>query len=125
MLTDREVTVMLPATDLARAQAWYEEKLGLKPQKTEEYGSTYILNGGTPMFLYETEFAGTAKHTLLSIATDDLEADMKSLRGRGVTFVDYDTPGLKTTNGIAEFGPVKNAWFTDPDGNIIGLVQGM
>lgn len=125
MLTDRNVTVMLPARDLARARDWYEKALGLRPERNEEYGSTYTLKGGTPAFLYETEFAGTAQHTLLSFSSDDLMADMKALREKGVVFEDYDLPGLKTTNGVADFGPVKNAWFKDSEGNILGLVQGM
>ncbi len=77
------------------------------------------------MFLYESQFAGTAGHTLLSFDTKDLAADMKELRGKGVKFEDYDLPDLKTVDGVAEFGPVKNAWFKDSEGNILGLVQGM
>jgi hypothetical protein len=47
------------------------------------------------------------------------------LRGKGVAFLDYDLPGLKTENGIASFGPVKNAWCKDSEGNILGFVEGM
>ncbi len=125
MFADRKVTVMLPARDLARARAFYEGTFGLKPERTEDYGSVYILRGGTPLFLYETEFAGTAGHTLLSVDSTDLAADMKALRAKGVTFEEYDMPGLKTVDGVAGMGPVKNAWFRDSEGNIIGLVQGM
>ena len=125
MIADHRVTVMLPAKDAARAQRWYQEKLGLKPAKTEDYGTAYTLKGGTPMFLYESQFAGTAGHTLLSFDTGDLAGDMKALRGNGIKFEDYDLPDLKTVDGIAEFGTVKNAWFKDSEGNIIGLVQGM
>jgi catechol 2,3-dioxygenase-like lactoylglutathione lyase family enzyme len=125
MLANHKVTVMLPAKDTARAKSWYEEKLGLKADRTEDYGASYTLRGGTPMFLYESQFAGTAQHTLLSFDTSDLAGDMKTLRGKGVRFEDYDLPGLKTENGVAEFGTVKNAWFKDSEGNIIGLVQGM
>jgi catechol 2,3-dioxygenase-like lactoylglutathione lyase family enzyme len=125
MFADRAVTVMLAAKDTERARRWYDEKLGLKPNKVEDYGAIYTLPGGTPMFLYESQFAGTAGHTLLSFDTKDLAADMKELRGKGVKFEDYDLPDLKTVNGVAEFGDVKNAWFKDSEGNILGLVQGM
>jgi catechol 2,3-dioxygenase-like lactoylglutathione lyase family enzyme len=124
-LPERVVTVMLPAKEIARAIRWYEETLGLKADDVTDYGATYTLPGGTPMFLYETEFAGTAAHTLLSIGSKDLAGDMKELKGRGVKFEDYDLPNLKTVDGVAAFGPVKNAWFKDSEGNIIGLVQGM
>jgi catechol 2,3-dioxygenase-like lactoylglutathione lyase family enzyme len=125
MFADRNITVMLPAKDTTRAVRWYEEKLGLKPDSTTDYGANYTLPGGTPMFLYQSQFAGTAGHTLLSIESRDLAADMQELRARGVKFEDYDLPDLKTVDGIAEFGPVKNAWLKDSEGNIIGLVQGM
>ena len=119
-----QVTAMLPAKDAARAKAWYADKLGLKPVKEfGDMGAVYDL-GGTRVFLYPTQFAGTAQHTVLSFDTDDLVADMKSLRARGVIFLDYDLPGLKTQDGVADFGQIKNAWCKDSEGNILGFVQG-
>ena len=119
-----QATAMLPAKDAARAKAWYADKLGLKPaQEYGDMGAVYDL-GGTRVFLYPTQFAGTAQHTVLSFDTDDLAADMKNLRSRGVTFLDYDLPGLKTQDGVADFGQIKNAWCKDSEGNILGFVQG-
>ena len=125
MIADHRVTVMLPARDIERAKRWYEEKLGLRADDTGDCGVSYTLKGGTPMFLYESQFAGTAQHTLLSFNTPDIAGDMQDLRDKGVSFEDYDLPGLKTQSGIADFGEVKNAWFKDSEGNILGLVQGM
>ena len=125
MFSDRQATVMIPATDLQRAKHWYGEKLGLHPSRDDEYGTQYVLSGGTRAFLYKSAFAGTAGHTLISFASPDMKADMAELRGRGVSFLDYDLPGLKTTDGIADFGPVKNAWTKDSEGNILGFVEGM
>lgn len=126
MFDRKVVTAMVPATDLHRAIKWYEEKLGLHPIQTMNgSGAGYQLGEGTRFFLYPTSFAGTAKHTIISFDTSDIHADMATLRANGVKFLDYDMPGLKTVNGLADFGPVKNAWFTDSEGNIIGLVQGM
>jgi len=124
MFTNSQATAMLPAKDVARAKGWYADKLGLKPaQEFGDNGAAYDL-GGTRVFLYATQFAGTAQHTVLSFNTDDLAADMKDLRARGVTFLDYDLPGLKTNNGVAEFGDIKNAWCKDSEGNILGFVEG-
>lgn len=53
----------------------------------------------------------------------DVEATVADLRGRGVTFEDYDLPGLKTVDGIADLGGIKGAWFKDPEGNILSVVQ--
>jgi predicted enzyme related to lactoylglutathione lyase len=126
MFADRTVTTMVPAKDLERAKTFYADKLGLTPADSSgEGGVVYELGDGTGFFLYASEFAGTAKHTLISLDTPDLAADIAALRGKGVTFEEYDLPDLKTVNGVAEWGPVKNAWFKDSEGNIIGLVQGM
>lgn len=127
MLADRQATAMIPASDFARAKAWYAEKLGLEPAEDLSHGrgARYLLGGGLRAFLYPTQLAGTAQHTLLSFRCDDLVADMASLRSKGVVFLDYDMPGLKTVNGLAEFGPVKNAWCKDSEGNILGFVEGM
>ena len=125
MFADRKVTVMLPAKDVARARVWYKEKLGFEPVRVVDFGAVYKLAGGSEVFMYQTEFAGTAENTALSFPCTDLEADMSELRGKGVMFINYDLPGLKTVDGVAEFGPVKNAWAKDSEGNILGFVQGM
>jgi len=126
MFSNKVVTAMVPAADLDRAIRWYADALGLEPASTVEGpGAGYQMAEGTRFFIYETQFAGTAQHTILSFDTDDIHADMAALRARGVVFEDYDFPGLKTENGLAEFGEVKNAWFKDSEGNIIALVQGM
>lgn len=125
MFADRQATVMIPARDLERARNWYRDKLGIVPQNSDEHGAGYTLGGGLRAFLYKSDYAGTAEHTLITFQSPDLKADMAELRGRGVAFLDYDLPGLKTTDGLAEFGPVKNAWVRDSEGNILGFVEGM
>lgn len=125
MFADRHATMMIPAANLDRAIGWYREKLGLEPVERMEAGAAYALAGGMRMFLYKSDYAGTARHTLVSFDAPDLGADMAALRQRGVVFIDYDLPGLKTVGGLADFGPVKNAWAKDSEGNIIGFVQGM
>lgn len=125
MFADRPATAMIPAKDLDRALAWYADKLGLTPaERLGRMGARFTL-GPTLAFLYETPLAGTAQHTILSFPSDDLVADMATMRARGVEFLDYDMPGLKTVDGLAEFGPVKNAWAKDSEGNILGFVEGM
>jgi catechol 2,3-dioxygenase-like lactoylglutathione lyase family enzyme len=124
MFADHPATALVPAKDIERAKRWYTEKLGLTPSRDSEYGAGYALSGVT-MFLYPTEFAGTAQHTLLSFNCKDLVADMKAMRANGVVFLDYDMPNLKTENGLASWGTVKNAWCKDSEGNILGFVEGM
>lgn len=125
MFSDREATAMIPAKDVQRAIRWYREKLGFEPVETMDWGARYQLGGGLKAFLYPTDYAGTAGHTLISFDCENLVSDMADLRARGVDFLDYDLPSLKTVDGLAEFGPVKNAWCKDSEGNILGFVQGM
>ena len=124
MFADRNATAMIPAKDMARAISWYEQKLGLKPARSDEYGASYEFTG-VRAFLYQTQFAGTAQHTLLSFNSADLLADMAMMRKNGVIFEDYDLPGLQTENGVSSCGPVRNAWARDSEGNILGFVEGM
>ncbi len=126
MFADRIATMLIPVTDLARAKAWYADKLGLvtTDEIPEDMGAILALNGVRAM-LYTTQYAGTAENTMLGFDSPDLEADMQALRAKGVAFIDYDLPGLKTENGMATFGPVKNAWCHDSEGNILAFTEGM
>jgi hypothetical protein len=53
----------------------------------------------------------------------DIEREVADLKARGVTFEEYDVPGMKTHNGIAQAGGAKSAWFKDTEGNIMALIQ--
>lgn len=123
MFENAPATAMIPAKDPDRARQWYEAKLGIKGE-VSDYGVNLKLNG-VDAYIYPTQFAGTAQHTILTFTTKDLLADMAEMRKRGVTFEEYDLPDLKTENGIASWGEVKNAWCKDSEGNILGFVQGM
>ena len=113
---------VLPASDLTRAVKWWKDVFGMDPDMTDESGAMFQL-GGTPVLVYETQFAGTAQNTAFGIDTDDFDRDAAALRERGVTFLDYDLPGLKTVDGVADLGGMRTAWFNDSEGNIIALGQ--
>ncbi len=113
----------LPASDLARARAFYEQKLGLElVEGVDEPGGVFYQLGRQILFLYQTE-APRGGNTALSFVVDDLDAEMKDLRSLGVSFENYDMPGLKTENGVAEFDGMKAAWFKDTEGNILNIGQ--
>ena len=117
-------TAVLPASDLARAKQWWHDVLGRDPVYEDEEGEAlYYDIGGMPVLVYRTDFAGTAKNTALGLMTDDLDRDMTQLRTHGVMFHDYDMPGLKTVDGVAEIGDERGAWFSDSEGNILALGQ--
>lgn len=113
-------TAVLPASDLARARNYWREVLGHEPIASDEGGDLYDF-GGTIVLVYQSDFAGTAKNTALNLITDNLDRDMTALRTHGVTFHDYDLPGLKTVDGVAEFAGTRGAWFSDSEDNIIAI----
>jgi hypothetical protein len=59
----------------------------------------------------------------MALMVEDLAAAVQELRARGVHFEEYDSPGLKTRDGIADVGYAKAAWFKDSEGNLIGISQ--
>jgi catechol 2,3-dioxygenase-like lactoylglutathione lyase family enzyme len=113
----------IAVSDIERAKEFYGGTLGLKVKDERADGIRYEAGGGTSLLVYPSQFAGTARSTYMGFAVDDLEKTVEELRGRGVVFEEYDMPGLKTVNGIAEFEGMKGAWFKDPDGNILALDQ--
>lgn len=125
MLKDLEIIAVLPAKDIARARAFYRDVLGLEPadDSMDEENLIYRCGKGTSFLLYTTDNAGTAKNTQMGWGTDDIDAEVADLRGRGVVFEEYDFPGLKTENGIATTPVGKAAWFLDTEGNILNLFQ--
>ena len=123
MLQQSPMYAYIPAKDAARARKFYEEKVGLKPGKELEGGVTYEFAGGTACFLYPSPNAGTSKASQAFWRVADVESEVKELKARGVTFEEYDMPGLKTVNGIATTGPGKAAWFKDTEGNIMAIIQ--
>ena len=112
----------IPAKDLDGTRRFYEDVLGAQVM-TEDPGGIIYRSGDSTFSLYPTEYAGTARHTLGAFVVRDVEATVADLRAKGVTFEDYDLPGLKTVNGIAELGGIRGAWFKDPEGNILSVVQ--
>lgn len=118
------VMAVLPASDLGRAQAFYKDKLGLEPDpEMSDAGGVVYSVGGHRFLLYETGFAGTAKNTALTLETANLDGTMTEMRGRGVSFEEYDMPGLKTENGVAGIGTERTAWFVDSESNIIAVSE--
>lgn len=113
---------VLPASDLERAVRYWKDTFDLDPVMTDESGVLFEV-GGARVLVYETQFAGTAENTAFGIDTADLDAAMSELSSRGVQFADYDLPGLKTVDGVADLGGERLAWFTDSEGNIIALGQ--
>jgi len=127
MLNDGTVTANIPAADLARARSFYADRLGLTP--VTELGGAMLLYrtaGGTTFSVYQTEYAGQAGHTIAQWHVDDVASEVRDLKDKGVTFEQYDLPGVEWDNGVASMaGMGKAAWFKDSEGNILCLDEGL
>jgi catechol-2,3-dioxygenase len=123
MLAEHPIDVMLLATDLATAKDFYGAKLGLEVLiETDEF-LTFKCGGDSRLVVTKSSEGSSEAQTKASWRVGDLAAAIADLRSRGVQVIDYDEPSLKTVDGIADVGFALTAWFTDPSGNTIGLMQ--
>jgi len=119
------VHAMLAASNLERARAWYAEKLGLEPYRDYDGELLVYRSGETHLSIYATPSAGTARNTVAEWHVDDLRAEVAALRVRGVVFQEYDFGTGRTIDGVlTDSDGSLNAWFTDSEGSILGLVEG-
>lgn len=125
MLGDKKASATVAVKDLAAARKFYEGTLGLSVEKEEPGGGGVMYKGG--VFVYPSQFAGTNKATYVAWGVgDQLESLVEQLKGKGVAFEQYDNIPQVTRNGdIHTMGDLKAAWFKDPDGNILNLVNQM
>ena len=122
MLKDATMHAYLPASNVARARKFYEGVLGLTAK--EEYAGGVVYEcGGATAFLYSTPNAGTSKASQAFWTVPDVEKEVADLKARGVTFEEYDMPGLPMQNSIVTGGGAKTAWFKDTEGNILAVSQ--
>jgi len=123
MLTEASLHPSLAVADLARARSWYTDKLGWEPA-IEPPGSLIYKVDEAFFTLYESEFAGTAKNTVMNWTVPDVRAEVGRLRDRGVEFEDYDFGDARTVDGImSDPSGGASAWFKDADGNTIALLS--
>ncbi len=120
MLKDNTVIAMIAVKDLDKAKEFYSGTLGLE-QVEENPGGVAYKSGSGQVFVYPTPKAGTNKATSATWEVDDIDAVVKDLKDKGLKFEEYEFPGAKVENSVHTMGPMKAAWFTDPDGNILGL----
>ena len=129
MLGDSNVVAVLPTHDLSRSRPFYEDTLGLKVVGEFEEGAVgFETSQGTRLLLYVTQVQVPAEHTAVSFGVDDVEATVAELESRGVTFQEYDMAEY----GFEEMGKskilampdgTKVAFLTDPEGNILSIVE--
>jgi predicted enzyme related to lactoylglutathione lyase len=115
------------ANDLQAAKDFYSNKLGLDVEQDDEMGGmlTLTLGTGGKVLIYPKPNHTPASFTVLNFPVDDVEKAVKELKAKGVKFESYDTEDLKTDeDNIARGnGGPTIAWFTDPAGNILSVLE--
>ncbi|MER8509123.1 VOC family protein [Mesorhizobium sp. M0199] len=124
MLANSNATANLAVKDLAKARAFYEGTLGLKEVHNEGGELIAYKSGDTSINVYRSNFAGTNKATAVTWTVgDELGKIVEALKSKGVAFEHYDMPGLTLEGDVHVGQGMKVAWFKDPDGNILNLVD--
>ncbi len=123
MLGDNDAMATIAVKNLAAARKFYEGKLGFKPVHTEGDQAVAYKSGKSQVLVYQSQFAGTNKATAATWMVKDVESLAKDLKGKGIAFEHYDMPGITRKGDVHVAGKRKNAWFKDPDGNILAIVE--
>jgi catechol-2,3-dioxygenase len=123
MLAHHPIDVMLTASDLGVAKQFYGDKVGLDVLIESDEFLTFRCGGDSRLVVTRSSTRTTDQQTKASWRVADVAAEVAELRARGVEITEYDEPGLKTTDGVADVGFALSAWFVDPGGNAIGLLQ--
>ncbi|HET7474563.1 MAG TPA: VOC family protein [Dermatophilaceae bacterium] len=128
MLNEAQVEANIPAGDIARARAFYQDKLGFTPtMEMEGVWLRYETASGTAFNVYATQYAGQAGHTIAQFHVTDVQDEVRALKAKGVAFETYpDMPGVDWDGDVASMGSMGYAaWFKDSEGNILCLDSGI
>jgi catechol-2,3-dioxygenase len=123
MLANNPIDPMILATDLDVAREFYGERIGLELLLESDDFLTFKCGGDSRLVVTRSSEGTTEQQTKASWRVSDLAAEVAELRSRGVQMEEYDAPGLKTVDGVADVGFALAAWLVDPHGNSIGLLQ--
>jgi predicted enzyme related to lactoylglutathione lyase len=123
MFKEAETFCSFSVNDLQKAKQFYGQTLGLDIKETPE--GLELQTANNTVFLYPKPNHTPASFTVLNFHVDDIEAAVDELNGMGVRCEQYDLPDIKTNErGIARgpHGPTI-AWFKDPAGNILSVLE--
>lgn len=124
MLKDsKEVHATLPAQDMSRARGFYEGKLGLTPTAEMPDGSVWYGVGASRFLVFPTRGKPSGDHTQVGFEVDDIQGEVDGLKKTGIRFEEYDLPGFKSEGGIVDVAGSRAAWFKDPEGNLLALIE--
>ncbi len=124
MLTNEEAVATIAVKDTKQARKFYEGTLGLQPVPArEEDGVLSYKSGPSTILVYESRYAGTNKATAATWVVANVDEVVRDLKEKGVAFEHYDLPHTTRRGDVHVSGSTKVAWFKDPDGNILSVVN--
>ena len=123
MLGEHQVFSILLSKDLDASRAFYHGVLGLDILR-EDLGERIVFRSADTRLVVTLSTIGTKDiQTQMAWLVQDIHAAVADLRARGVRIEEYTAPDPVTTNGIADMGHSWAAWFIDPSGNCLAVVQ--
>src|SRR5687767_3987851 len=124
MLSNKDAVATVAVKDLAAARKFYAGTLGLKQIESMDDEVIVFQSGKSLINVYRSHYAGTNKATALTWGVgDEFDGVVRELKSKGVSFEHYDMPGVERQGDVHVAGPMKVAWFKDPDGNILNVVN--
>ena len=123
MLSDHPVFPILLSLDLAASEAFYHGTLGLDVLRVDPDRIVFRCGDGTQLVVTESTVGTADTQTQLAWRVPDIRAALADLRARGVRIEEYAAPDPVTVDGVADMGHSWAAWFIDPSGNVLAVVQ--
>ena len=125
MLGDKDAVANIAVKNLEIAKKFYEETLGLTQIGAEGQEVIVFRSGSSTIYVYKSQYAGTNQATALTwVVGKDIGGVVQELKAKGVTFEHYNMPDVTREDDIHVAGNMKVAWFKDPDGNILNIING-
>ena len=113
---------LLRIFDVAKAREFYGETLGIRTSEEHGLMTLHLAGGERPTLVYPKPGHRPADYTILNFPVDDIDAAVGELTGRGVRFERYDGFGQDEKGIMRNQGP-PIAWFRDPAGNVLAVLQ--
>ena len=123
MLGNVEAVANIAVKNMDVARTFYQDTLGLKQVHSEGGELVVFKSGNSAINVYRSSYAGTNKATAVTWTVPDVDGTVRALKGKGIAFEHYNMPGMKLEGDVHVGDNMRVAWFKDPDGNILNLVN--